>query len=87
MEMHMSRPLADTGWKRVRQSVAAGDHLAANAPGSIAPVGSVPCDDTAEKHRLVVQIAPVQEIDCLELDRGGQRRAKLGADMWSWLAP
>jgi len=31
--------------------------------------------------------AQVNEIDWLELARGGHRRARLSADTWEWLTP
>ena len=87
MEIHRSGPLIDAVWQRVSQSAAAGDYLAAHAPGSIASVDGASGKDATQKHHLAVLIAQVQEIDWLELDRAGHRRAKLSADAWNWLTP
>ena len=83
--LHTAGPLVDAVWARVRQSAAAGDYLSPSAPGSTLP--EVTPATEQHKHHLVVLSAEVHEIDWLELDRGGHRRARLRADTWEWLTP
>jgi len=82
---HASGPLVESVWSRVSQSAAAGDYLSPSAPGSARSVA--PPNDAAHQHHLVVLSAQVNEIDWLELARGGHRRARLSADTWEWLTP
>jgi pyridoxamine 5'-phosphate oxidase len=90
--VHVTGPLVDAAWERVRQTAAAGDYLSASAPGSI--MLSVPPSPAAtrspnptDKHHLAVIEAQVQEIVWLELARSGHRSARLRKDTWDWLTP
>jgi pyridoxamine 5'-phosphate oxidase len=90
--VHVTGPLVDAAWERVRQTAAAGDYLSASAPGSIVP--SVPTSPIAtqatepnDRHHLAVIEAQVQEIVWLELARSGHRSARLRKDTWDWLTP
>jgi pyridoxamine 5'-phosphate oxidase len=82
---HASGPLVESVWARVSQSAAAGDYLTLCAPGT--PLSAEIPTAASHGHHLVVLSAVVHDIDWLELDRGGHRRAKLGADSWDWLTP
>ena len=88
-----SGPEVDAVWNRVSQSAAAGDYLAASAPGdalhNTSDAGAV---NTAESrlqavHHLAIITAQVQVIDWLELARSGHRRAALTPDGWEWRVP
>ena len=82
---HAAGPLVDAVWARVSQSAAAGDYLSPSAPGSALSAATPTA--AQQKHHLVVLSAEVQDIDWLELARGGHRRARLLADTWEWLTP
>ena len=87
MSVQTCGPEVRAVWARVSQSAAAGDYLSAGAPGDAlqaAPAGS---GDSAGSHHLAILTAQVQEIDWLELARGGHRRAVLGATTWAWRQP
>lgn len=81
---HTTGPEVAAVWERVRQSPSAGDYLAAKAPGT--PLDHSGMDASATPH-LAVLAAQVLEIDWLELDREGHRRARLTQDTWEWLTP
>ena len=93
--VHVTGPLVDAAWERVRQTAAAGDYLSAAAPGSTLPAAPAIKDGTqptnssnpTSQHHLAIIEAQVQEIDWLELARNGHRRARLRADTWDWLTP
>lgn len=80
-------------WERVRQSPSAGDYLAAKAPGTplagdAMDAPAAPSAEVSERTpHLAVLDAQVQEIDWLELNREGHRRARITADDWTWLTP
>jgi hypothetical protein len=74
-------------WKRIRQSPAAGDYLSADAPGSQLPAQSAEPGNGNGVHHLAILVSKVQEIDWLELGRGGHRRATFATDTWCWRVP
>ena len=82
---HVTGPVVETVWDRVRQSAAAGDYLSACAPGT-ALVAPKPAN-LLNEHHLVVMTAQVQDIDWLELGKGGHRRARFSNETWEWLTP
>lgn len=99
MSVQTAGPQVEAVWDRVRQSAAAGDYLSADAPGDALPgeqageqadqqadQQALP-EDPTRPHHLAILIAQVEEIDWLELARGGHRRALLGADTWAWRVP
>ena len=88
--VHTSGPQVDEAWERVRQSPAAGDYLAAAAPGAALPHLSALPDAQAPpgvQHHLAVVVAQVLLIDWLELARTGHRRAVLTATDFEWRVP
>lgn len=84
MQVHTEGPLVDTAWSRVSQSAAAGDYLAAHAPGS--PLGTATTAPTSAHHLAVVS-ARIEHLDWLELARDGHRRASLTGSAVAWLVP
>ena len=84
MSVQTTGPQIEAVWDRVSQSAAAGDYLSAAAPGDVLPSEQELPGDPTHQHHLAILIAQVQEIDWLELARGGHRRAMLGADTWDW---
>ena len=81
-------PEVDAVWARVSQSPAAGDYLAASAPGAVLPAaGAAPAAGLQNQHHLAIITAEVNEIDWLELARTGHRRAVLKHDVWEWRVP
>ena len=84
MSVQTTGPQLEAVWDRVSQSAAAGDYLSAAAPGDVLPGEQALPGDPTHQHHLAILIAQVQEIDWLELARGGHRRAMLGADTWDW---
>lgn len=87
---HTTGPEVAAVWERVRQSPSAGDYLAAKAPGTPLASGAVDAPTTESEEQtphLAVLDAQVLEIDWLELDREGHRRARLTKDTWEWLTP
>ena len=91
MSVQTAGPQLEAVWDRVRQSAAAGDYLSAAAPGDALPgeqadEQALP-EDPTRPHHLAILIAQVQEIDWLELARGGHRRALLSTDTWEWRVP
>ena len=87
VSVHTSGPQVDEVWERVRQSPAAGDYLAAAAPGAILPDTSAPTDMTGAQHHLSVVSVQVLAMDWLELARTGHRRAVLTATSFEWRVP
>ena len=91
--VQQSGPEVDAVWERVSQSAAAGDYLAASAPGDSLPdtsdVGSVHtvASQPQAMHHLAIITAQVQAIDWLELARSGHRRASITSDGWQWRVP
>lgn len=83
--IHTKGPVVDAVWKRVGQSVSASDYLSTSVPGS-ALVATGPNDLLCD-HQLVVLGAQIQEIDWLELAKGGHRRARFNTESWEWLTP
>ena len=84
MSVQTTGPQIEAVWDRVSQSAAAGDYLSAAAPGDVLPGEQALPGDPTHQHHLAILIAQVQEIDWLELARGGHRRAMFGADTWDW---
>lgn len=85
LTVHTTGQMVDSVWSRVNQSAAAADYLSAIAPGT--PL-CVPCPElTSHQHHLAVMSAVVQEIDWLELAKGGHRRARFRCKSWEWLVP
>jgi pyridoxamine 5'-phosphate oxidase len=83
-QVHTQGPVVDAAWDRVRQSAAAGDYLAPQAPGSARnPFESAP----TESHHLSVVTARIEHMDWLELAREGHRRARLADATMAWLVP
>lgn len=94
--VQQSGPEVDAVWERVSQSAAAGDYLAASAPGErLGNPSAASAADTVDAvesgrqavHHLAIITAQVQSIDWLELARSGHRRAALTPDSWQWLVP
>ncbi len=83
-QVHRQGPLVDAAWERVRQSAAAGDYLAPQAPGSAL---NQPATATASEHHLSVVTARIEHMDWLELAREGHRRARLTDTTVAWLVP
>lgn len=81
--VHVEGPLVDSAWERVRQSSAAGDYLAAQAPGS----AWSPVEATTGSHHLSVVTAHIEHMDWLELSREGHRRARLTDTAMERLVP
>jgi len=80
-------PQIDAVWERVSQSAAAGDYLSTDGPGEPLPVERAAPSNTKSQHHLATLSAQVQQIDWLELRRGGHRRAWLSANTWEWRVP
>ncbi len=76
-------PEVDAAWARVGASPAAGDYLAARAPGS----ALMPHGPAASHHHLALLRLQVLAIDWLELHRDGHRRARLVDKGLDWLTP
>jgi pyridoxine/pyridoxamine 5'-phosphate oxidase len=83
-QVHIAGPRVEEAWARVSQSAAAGDYLAARAPGSALHPTAV-----AERgsHHLAVVTAHVEQMDWLELAREGHRRARVVGSTLEWLVP
>lgn len=82
-----SGPQVDEVWARMRQSPAAGDYLAAAAPGAVLSDASVPQAPAGLRHYLAIVVAQTLEIDWLELARTGHRRAVLTDTSFEWRVP
>jgi general stress protein 26 len=82
-----SGPQVDEVWERMRQSPAAGDYLAAAAPGALLPGASEPPAPAGLQHHLAIVTAQVLAIDWLELARTGHRRAALTGTTFEWRVP
>ncbi len=82
-----SGPEVDAVWTRISQSPAAGDYLAAKAPGDVweEDASDTPFDNT--QHFLGIVTLQIQNMDWLELARTGHRRAVFTADQWKWRVP
>lgn len=83
--IHTTGHVVDSLWDQVSQSPAAADYLSVRAPGTrlSEPITCL----FPDKHHLAVMSAAVQEIDWLELARGGHRRARISSSAWEWLVP
>ena len=77
----------DEVWKRMCQSPAAGDYLAATAPGAALPAASAPPVPAGLQHHLTIVNMQVLAMDWLELARTGHRRAALTATSFEWRVP
>ena len=82
-----SGPEVDEVWKRMCQSPAAGDYLAATAPGAALPAASAPPVPAGLQHHLTIVNMQVLAMDWLELARTGHRRAALTATSFEWRVP
>ena len=82
-----SGPEVDEVWKRMCQSPAAGDYLAATAPGAALPDASTPPAPAGLQHHLTIVSMQVLAMDWLELARTGHRRAVLTATGFEWRVP
>ena len=87
MSVQTSGPEVAATWDRVRQSPAAGDYLAAAAPGAALPDASAPPVPADVQHHLGIVSAQVLAMDWLELARTGHRRAVLTATGFEWRMP
>lgn len=87
VSVQSSGPQVDEAWERMRQSPAAGDYLAAAAPGAPLPDASAPPAAAGSHHHLAVVVAQVLEMDWLELARTGHRRAVLTDTRFQWRVP
>ena len=87
MTVQISGPQVSEVWERMRQSPAAGDYLAAAAPGALLAGTSAPQAPTGLQHHLAIVTAQVVAIDWLELARAGHRRALLTAASFEWRVP
>ena len=87
MTVQTCGPQIDEVWERMRQSPAAGDYLAATAPGAPLPDGSQPQAIGDGPHHLAMASAQVLTMDWLELDRTGHRRALLTNSAFEWRVP
>lgn len=76
-------PEIDTAWSRICKSAAAFDYLTLDAPGSPLP----DMEKHSEYHALAILVAQVKEIDWLELNPEGHRRARLTDGEAQWLTP
>lgn len=83
-QVHTDGALVDAAWQRVSQSAAAGDYLAAQAPGSAWREGA---DASPGAHHLAVVTSRIEHLDWLELARDGHRRARLVGSGVEWLVP
>lgn len=87
VSVQTSGPEVAATWERVRQSPAAGDYLAAVAPGAALPDASAPPVPAGVQHHLGIVTAQVLAMDWLELARTGHRRAVLTATDFEWRVP
>ena len=87
VSVHTRGPEVDATWERVRQSPAAGDYLAAIAPGAALPDASATSAPAGGQHHLSIVSAQVLAMDWLELARTGHRRAVLTATNFEWRVP
>lgn len=87
MTVQTSGPQVSEVWERVRQSAAAGDYLAAAAPGALLAGASAVQAPVGLQHHLAIVTAQVLAIDWLELARTGHRRAVLTATGFEWRVP
>lgn len=87
MVVQTSGPQVSEVWERMRQSPAAGDYLAANAPGALLPDASERQAPEDLQHHLAIVTAQVQAIDWLELARTGHRCAVLTGTTFEWRVP
>ena len=85
--VHTCGPQVDEAWERVRQSPAAGDYLAAVAPGEALPNASSLPVPVGVQHHLSIISAQVLGMDWLELALTGHRRAVLTATSFDWRVP
>jgi pyridoxamine 5'-phosphate oxidase len=83
--IHTAGQVVDSVWSRVSQSATAADYLSTLAPGT--PVSAPLPELVPNKHHLAVMSAVVDEIDWLELAKGGHRRARFNSESWEWLVP
>ena len=80
-------PEVQARWQRVQQSASAADYLGRVAPGEGLEAAQSGSTDADASHHFALLTAEVLEMDWLELDRDGHRRANLRSGNWRWLAP
>lgn len=87
VSVQSSGPEVAALWQRVSQSASAHDYLSPVAPGT--PLVEADPDAPARvgEHHFTLLTAKVTEMDWLELDRAGHRRARIRPDEWQWLTP
>jgi len=85
--LHTAGPEVDAVWERIKQSPAARDYLTPLAPGDVLSTAPARTDDACATHHVAILLAEVEEIDWLELFRGGHRRARMRGAAWDWLTP
>lgn len=83
-QVHTTGSLVDAAWERISQSPAAGDYLAADAPGSALRKQAAA---NPGAHHLAVVTSRIEHLDWLELARQGHRRARLTQGTLEWLIP
>lgn len=71
-------------WARLKMTPAQFDYLSPVPPGS--PLAQ-PCAERGVREHFAVIQARVTEVDWLDLNRDGQRRAHFGSGPAQWLAP
>lgn len=71
-------------WQTLKQTSAAGDYLSVNPPGS--PLME-PQPSSTQSHALGILDFYVLEMDWLELNAQGHKRARLNKDRIEWLVP
>ncbi|MDA0226762.1 MAG: pyridoxamine 5'-phosphate oxidase family protein [Proteobacteria bacterium] len=81
-------PAVQTRWQRVSQSASAVDYLSPVAPGDDVAESAQDAPPSVDAgHYFALLTAQIVEMDWLELNREGHRRASLTAGSWRWLAP
>jgi len=83
-QVHIAGARVEEAWARVSQSAAAGDYLAARAPGSALHQAAA---SEPGPHHLAVVTADVVQMDWLDLAREGHRRARVVGNTLDWLVP
>jgi len=74
-------------WQRLKNSPSASDYLGLSAPGSSLQEAYSTSQKPDTVHHFALLSAHVQDLDWLELRRGGHRRARLHNDTAQWLTP
>jgi len=75
-------------WAQISQTPGASDYLSADAPGSAIDTPIEQSSQTAASpHYFALLDARVIDMDWLELDRAGHRRALISPKKWIWRVP